>query len=67
MGMGKEIFVPPSYLLDFNLYPLSHIRFPYLLRLVMEFYIGPISSRWEEWYNINPPPRIIKQRAWDLN
>ena len=65
--MEEEIFAPPYSLLDLNLYPLSHIRFSRLLRLVTEFCIGPRSSRGEYWYNIKPPPRIIKQRAWALN
>ena len=65
--MGKEIFAPASSLLDFNLCPLSHISLPCLLRLLTEMCISQRSSRGEDWYNINPPPRIIKQRAWALN
>ena len=65
--MGEEIIVPPSSLLYFNLYPCSHIRFPHLLMIVMELCTGLRSSRGEDWYNINPLPRIIKQRDWALN
>ena len=65
--MGEKIFAFPSSLLDFDLYPLSHICFSCLLRIVMELRIGPRSSRGEDWYNINSPPRIIKHRAWALN
>ena len=65
--MGEAIFAPLSSLLDFNLYPLSQICFPCLLQLVTELFIGPRRSKGEEWYNINPLPRINKQRAWALN
>ena len=65
--MGEETFAPASSLPDFNVYPLSHIRFPCLLRLVTELCIGPRSSRGEDWYKINPTPRINKQRDWALN
>ena len=64
---GRRNSCPPSFLLDFNLYLLSHICFPRLLRIVTELCIGPRNSRGEKWYNIKPPPRIIKQRAWALN
>ena len=59
--------LPPSSLLDFNLYPLSLIHFTHLLQLVTELCIFKRSSRGEDWYNINPLPRIIKQRDWALN
>ena len=65
--MGKKMCVSPSSLLDFNLYPLSHIHFTHLLRFVTELCTCPRSSRGEDWYIINPPPMIIRQRAWDLN
>ena len=65
--MGKDTFAPLSSLLDFNLYFLSHIRLLYLLWLVMELCIVTRISRGEDWYNINPPPRIIKLRSWALN
>ena len=65
--MGEEMFPPPFFSLVLALFALSHIRFPHLLRLVTELYIGPRSLGGEDWYNINPPPRNIKQRAWDLN
>ena len=66
-GGWERRTLPLSFLLDFNLYPLSHIRFPRLLWLVTELCIVTRSSRGEDWYNIKPPPRIIKQRAWALN
>ena len=65
--MVEEIFAPPSFLLDFNSYPLSHICYPCLLQIVTELCICQRSSRGEEWYNTNLPPRITKQRAWALN
>ena len=64
--MGKEIFTLPSSLLDLNLYPLSLIHFPCLLQIVTYLCIGPRSSEGYNCYSINPPPRIIKQMAWDL-
>ena len=70
MGAGcmvEKIPLPPSSLMDFNLYPISHIHLPRISRILTEFRIGPISSRGEDWYNIILPPSIIKQRAWALN
>ena len=60
-------YLPPLFSLSFQQYLLSHICFPCLLRIVTELCIGARSSRGEKWYNIKPPPRIIKQRAWALN
>ena len=64
---GEENVSLPLFSLGFNLYPLNHICFTHLLRLVRELCIGPRSSRGEDWYNINPLPKIIKQGAWYLN
>ena len=59
--MGEKNSAPlSSLLLDFNLYLLSHIRYPCLLRILTELGICPRSSRGEDWYRINPLPRIIK-------
>ena len=56
--IGEEIS-PPSSLLDLKFFPLSHIHISCLFLLVTELLIGPISSRGEDCYNINPLPIII--------
>ena len=60
---GRRNVYPPFFSLVLAFFPLSHIRFPHLLRLVIELCIGPRSLGGEDWYNINTMPRIIKQRA----